>query len=124
MGYDQMEDGGPFCLMVAAVSRQQDQWQQDHWQRSTTDQQPGDPRSEDGGQQLAAKQHPIWERRAADCQPGWGLPWPSKRWRPSWRDWYIACCASGCNISTKGQSSTRTNTENYRLSLSSGKLLS
>src|SRR5262249_12699695 len=57
MGYDQMEDGGPFFLMVAAVSRQKDQWQQDHWQRSTTDQQQGAPRSEDGGQQLAAKQH-------------------------------------------------------------------
>jgi hypothetical protein len=51
----------------------------------------------------------------------WGLRWPSKPWPPSWPGWYIACCASGCNTSIRGRSSTRPNTASYRSAISSGK---
>src|SRR5262245_9017450 len=57
MGYEQMEDGGPFCFLAPALSRQQSQWGQDHWERSAADQQSGQYRLEDGGQHLAGKQH-------------------------------------------------------------------
>src|SRR5437660_409057 len=39
MGYEQVEDGTPFCFLATAVSRQPDQRRQDHWERPIADQQ-------------------------------------------------------------------------------------
>ena len=38
MGYEQVEDRGPFRFLVTAVSGQPNQRRQDHWQRPAADQ--------------------------------------------------------------------------------------
>src|ERR1700741_1436208 len=55
MGYEQMGDRGPFCFLAAALSGQSHQRRQDHWKRSAADEQSGQYRFEDGGQQLTPK---------------------------------------------------------------------
>src|SRR6266853_3014265 len=51
MGHDQMAGRGPFCFLVAAVSRQSHQRRQNHWKRAAADHQSGHCRFEAGGQQ-------------------------------------------------------------------------
>src|SRR5437879_12780354 len=57
MGYEQMENGGPFRFLAAAVSGQSHQREQGHWQRATPDQQSDQYRLENGSQHLAAEQN-------------------------------------------------------------------
>jgi transposase len=52
-----MENGEPFCILAAAVSRQSNQRRQNHWQRETTDQESGQYRLANGSQHLTAKQY-------------------------------------------------------------------
>jgi transposase len=56
MGYEQMGDRGPFCFLAAALSGQSHQRRQDHWERSAADEQSGQYRLEDRGQQPTHKQ--------------------------------------------------------------------
>ena len=80
MGYEQMEDRGPFRFLAAAVSGQSNQRGQDHRERSAANQQPSDHRSKDGGQHLAAKQHLFGsavsstqnQARSSRCDQGHG----------------------------------------------------
>src|ERR1700746_3697270 len=57
MGYEQVEDRGPFRFLVTALSRQQSQRRQGHWERSAAHHQQGNHRFEDGGQYLADEQY-------------------------------------------------------------------
>src|SRR5713101_7282542 len=92
MGYEQVEDGTPFCFLAAAVSRQSDQRRQNHWER------------------------PI-----ADQQPSSELPLPLRLWRPSWLDWSIACSATACHSSTEERSFTTPSTANCKSTILNAK---
>src|SRR5437879_9108550 len=57
MGYEQMENRGPFCFLAAARSGQSHQREQGHWQRPAAHQSSHHYRVEDGGYHLAVKQN-------------------------------------------------------------------
>ena len=94
--YEQMENGAPFCILAAAVSRQSDHGGKIIGKGETTDQESGQHRLADGSQHLTTKAIHTWERSFADYEPSSGPPLQLRRWRPS-ADWCIACCATGCH---------------------------
>src|SRR5258708_32791627 len=60
MGYEQVEDGTPFCFLAAAVSRQSDQRRQNHWERPIAHQQSSHQCIADGSQHPTSKQYLSW----------------------------------------------------------------
>jgi transposase len=57
MGYEQMEERGPFRFLAPPVSRQPNQREQDYRERSAADEPPRQCRSEDGGQYVTPQQY-------------------------------------------------------------------
>src|SRR5215469_2444360 len=80
MRYEQVENGTPFCFLVAAVSRQSDQRRQNHWERPIADQQSSHECIEDGGEHLTTQQYLFGgtvsptknQARRSRCHQGYG----------------------------------------------------